>query len=41
VYVIPGWPDLRDLEEAFVLEPVFVAGNQTVYRVASDRGATP
>jgi hypothetical protein len=41
VYVIPGWPDLRDLEEAFVLEPVFVAGNQTVYRVISEEGGAP
>jgi hypothetical protein len=41
VYVIPGWPDLRGLEEEFVLEPVFTAGNQTVYRVLSERGATP
>jgi hypothetical protein len=41
VYVIPGWSDLRDLGEEFVLEQVFTAANQTVYRVVSKRGATP
>jgi hypothetical protein len=41
VYVIPGWPDLRGLEEEFVLEPVLTAASQTVYRVLSERGATP
>jgi hypothetical protein len=41
VYVIPGWSDLRKLEEEFVLEQVFTAASQTVYRVISERGATP
>jgi hypothetical protein len=41
VYVIPGWSDLRGLEEEFVLEQVFTAASQPVYRVVSERGVTP